>query len=105
MYTHQAGRTPALQQNWQKNHKILRKNTIFNEHPVIVRPKQFAAAEHPKTAAAAAKHPETAAQPPEEDQLPAPAWIQSWENRSQGMDNNWNFLLNSLLDKTRMQRI
>ena len=33
MYTHQTGRTPALQQNWKKNH-ILRKNTIFNEHPV-----------------------------------------------------------------------
>jgi len=37
VYTHQAGRTPALQQNWQsiENNKILRKkNTIFNEHPV-----------------------------------------------------------------------
>ena len=36
MYTHQAGRKPAQQQNWQsyKNHTILRKNTIFNEHPV-----------------------------------------------------------------------
>ena len=34
--THQAGRTPALKQNWKssENHKILRKNTIFNEHPV-----------------------------------------------------------------------
>ena len=32
----QAGRTPALQQNWQssENHNILRKNTIFNEHLV-----------------------------------------------------------------------
>ena len=37
VYTHQAGRTTALQQNWQssENHNILRKNTIFNEHPVV----------------------------------------------------------------------
>ena len=34
VYTHQAGRTPALQQNWQKNHNILRKKHNFNEHPV-----------------------------------------------------------------------
>ena len=37
MYTHRAGRKPALQQNWQssENHNIFReKNTIFNEHPV-----------------------------------------------------------------------
>ena len=36
VYTRQAGRTPALQQNWQssENSKNLRKNTIFNEHPV-----------------------------------------------------------------------
>ena len=32
-----AGQTPVLQQNFRKfrkSHKILRKNTIFNEHPV-----------------------------------------------------------------------
>ena len=31
-----AGRTPALQQNWQRYEKtyFLRKNTISNEHPV-----------------------------------------------------------------------
>ena len=36
LYTHQAGRTPALQKTdrVQIIHKILRKNTIFNEHPV-----------------------------------------------------------------------
>ena len=34
---YQAGRTPALQQHWQssENSKILRKNTIINEHPVL----------------------------------------------------------------------
>ena len=33
---HQAGRTSALSRTgkFQKNHKILRQNTIFNEHPV-----------------------------------------------------------------------
>ena len=31
--THQAGRKPALQQNWQSSEGI---NTIFNEHPVVV---------------------------------------------------------------------
>ena len=39
VYTHQAGRKPALQQTWHssENHKILRKKTtIFNEHPVYV---------------------------------------------------------------------
>ena len=38
--THQASRTPALQQNWQssENSKIVRKNTIFNERPVDARP-------------------------------------------------------------------
>ena len=32
-----AGQTPALQQNWQssENHNILRKNTMFNEHPIF----------------------------------------------------------------------
>ena len=37
MYTHQAGRKPALQQNWQGSEKITTfygKNTIFKEHPV-----------------------------------------------------------------------
>ena len=36
VYTHRAGQTPALQQNWQssENHKIVWKNTIFKEHPV-----------------------------------------------------------------------
>ena len=37
-----AGQTPALQQltvRVQKNHIILRKNTIFNEHPVSLEPK------------------------------------------------------------------
>ena len=34
VYTRQAGRTPALQQNRQSS-KILRKNTIFNEHPIV----------------------------------------------------------------------
>ena len=38
VYTHQAGRTPALlQQNWQSSEKsqnFKEKNTIFNEHPV-----------------------------------------------------------------------
>ena len=31
-----AGRTPALQQNWQSSEKSkhLRKNTVFNKHPV-----------------------------------------------------------------------
>ena len=29
VYTQQAGRKPALQQNWQSS-----ENTIFNEHPV-----------------------------------------------------------------------
>ena len=38
VYTHQAGRTPALQQNWQssENSKNVRKYTIFNEHPVAL---------------------------------------------------------------------
>ena len=33
-----AGQTPALQQNLKssENHNIFRKNTIFNEHPVLV---------------------------------------------------------------------
>ena len=38
MYTHQAGRKPALQQNWQSSEKsqnFKEKNTIFNEHPVV----------------------------------------------------------------------
>ena len=37
--THQAGRTPELQQKWQSSEKsqILRKNTIINEHPVTSR--------------------------------------------------------------------
>ena len=37
MYTHQAGRKPVLQQNWQSSEKsqnFKEKNTIFNEHPV-----------------------------------------------------------------------
>ena len=37
VYTHQAGRKPALQQNWQSSEKsqnFKEKNTIFNEHPV-----------------------------------------------------------------------
>ena len=37
VYTHQAGRTLALQQNWQsskKSQNFWKKNTIFNEHPV-----------------------------------------------------------------------
>ena len=36
VYTHQAGRTPRCSRTGrvQKNYKILRKNTIFNEHPV-----------------------------------------------------------------------
>ena len=36
VYTHQAGRTPALQQNWQRLEKSqnYKENTIFNEHPV-----------------------------------------------------------------------
>ena len=37
MYTHKAGRKPALQQNWQGSEKITTfygKNTIFKEHPV-----------------------------------------------------------------------
>ena len=36
VYTHQAGRTPALQRNLQSSEKsqIFRKKTIFNEHPV-----------------------------------------------------------------------
>ena len=36
LYTHQAGRKPALQQNWQSSEKsqiFKEKNTIFNEHP------------------------------------------------------------------------
>ena len=39
VYTHQAGRTPALQQNWQSSEKsqhFKEKNTIFNKHPVTV---------------------------------------------------------------------
>ena len=32
VYTRQAGRTPALQQNWQSSENS--KNTIFNKHPV-----------------------------------------------------------------------
>ena len=38
VYTHQAGRTPASQQNWQssgKSQNFTEKNTIFNEHPVV----------------------------------------------------------------------
>ena len=38
VYTHPAGRTPALQQNWQsseKLHNFKEKNTNFNEHPVL----------------------------------------------------------------------
>ena len=37
VYTHQAGRKPALQQNWQSSEKsqnFKEKNTISNEHPV-----------------------------------------------------------------------
>ena len=38
MYTHQAGRTPALQQNWQSSEKITKifkeKSTIFSAHSV-----------------------------------------------------------------------
>ena len=37
VYTKQAGRKPALQQNWQSSEKsqnFKEKNTIFNEHPV-----------------------------------------------------------------------
>ena len=34
VYTHKAGRTPALQQNWQSSENSKRKNTIFNEQPV-----------------------------------------------------------------------
>ena len=33
-----AGKTPALQQNWQspeKSQHFKEKNTIFNEHPVV----------------------------------------------------------------------
>ena len=39
VYTHQAERTPALQQNWQSSEKsqsFKEKNTIFNEHPVYM---------------------------------------------------------------------
>ena len=37
VYTHQAGSTQALQQNWQSSEKSqhLKEKTIFNEHPVI----------------------------------------------------------------------
>ena len=43
VYTHKAGRTPALQQNWQSTDKLpnSRKNTIFNEHPVPKSPKRI----------------------------------------------------------------
>ena len=37
VYTHQASRKPALQQNWQspkKSQNFKEKNTIFKEHPV-----------------------------------------------------------------------
>ena len=37
VYTRQAGRTPALQPNWQNSEKsqnFKKKNTIFNDHPV-----------------------------------------------------------------------
>ena len=34
VYTQQAGRTPALQQNWQSSEKSQGKNTIFDKHPV-----------------------------------------------------------------------
>ena len=36
VYTHQAVRTPALQQNWQSSEESqnFKENTIFNEHPV-----------------------------------------------------------------------
>ena len=38
VYTHQAGRTPTLQQNWQSSEKSpnLRKNTIFHENAVSI---------------------------------------------------------------------
>ena len=37
VYTHQAGRTPALQQNWQSSEESqhFKENTIFNEHSVL----------------------------------------------------------------------
>jgi len=36
VYTHEAGRTPALQQNWQSSEKSQHlKKQIFNEHPVL----------------------------------------------------------------------
>ena len=36
VYIHQAGKIPALQQNWQGSEKSqnFKENTIFNEHPV-----------------------------------------------------------------------
>ena len=36
VYTHQAGRAPALHQNWQSSEKSqhFKEKTIFNEHPV-----------------------------------------------------------------------
>ena len=37
VHTHQTGRTPALQQNWQSSGK----NTIFIEHPVPGKGKAF----------------------------------------------------------------
>ena len=39
LYTHQAGRTPALKQNWpssEKSQNFKEKNAIFNEHPVCI---------------------------------------------------------------------
>ena len=34
--THQAGRTSALQQNWQSSEKFhFKEDTIINEHPVV----------------------------------------------------------------------
>ena len=37
VYIHQAGRTPALQHNWQSSEKSpnFKEKSIFNEHPVL----------------------------------------------------------------------
>ena len=44
VYTHQTGRKPALQQNWQSSEKSQNfkdKKTIFNEHPVLDKKKNY----------------------------------------------------------------
>ena len=44
VYTHRAGRIPALQQNWQSSEKSqnFNENTIFIEHPVSTACKKLA---------------------------------------------------------------